>query len=795
MKKFAIGSLLLALLLSVAALCGASGFAASADSSVSSSTEVFRRLSGVQQGFSYEEPLTTDGLALSVSIDMPSGQLGYVGINSAPGGIGQPVSAQHGIGILLYNSNDRCLAIEVYSHFAWMQYTATTEMTDILPNQTITLSLRRSDGEWGLYVNGTLFTAVARSDFDGVTAGSVFNPVAYIDEAEFTSGGLSYIEVGTWTGGGSITLYQQTLRGHFDVVDRDGEEIAGLRISGAYNADGTPVSVLSSTVENGDYVVSTLSGDGIEALMVETPGGAARTVVPGTRTVIRSRDARIRVTDGSAPLGGVSVAIDRDGEGITQYINVRFENGEYILEDVAADVQVTLTRNGFEEAVLAVSASADVVEQALTPAPFTVSVAVKDVYTGRTVSAAAANLSVLDGSSPAFGVQITPSAEGFVLEGLSGNVDDLTLSLSGLAGYADAQISLAQSYGGSVTLYTAAVYDGEITLRDAQGSLLAGASVTAGGQAFTEGEGGVYTLAGLRGDTVVSVEAGGYVPQQILLTSASPAQTVTLSEEAQSLALTGAEEGARIRYTVNGLGMYEATVQNGSLTLSASAGDTVRLISDEYYFPTDEWTLPHAEPVTAVPLLEVTVTFVYGGAPAADVAVTFDRTAAVTDGNGQVTLVLRGSGTLALESAQGYRGLSETELAVSPSQTSFTVTLTEREYTARVTLRSEAGDLIRNRRVQIGGVWAEKTADGVYFVSGLTGENAVLVEGASVTGTVTETSPELTLVLAETGGQTPAPEPPAESSGCASSAAAALPALALPAIAAAALLARKKRAK
>ena len=52
MKKFAIGSLLLALLLSVAALCGASGFAASADSSVSSSTEVFRRLSGVQQGFS-----------------------------------------------------------------------------------------------------------------------------------------------------------------------------------------------------------------------------------------------------------------------------------------------------------------------------------------------------------------------------------------------------------------------------------------------------------------------------------------------------------------------------------------------------------------------------------------------------------------------------------------------------------------------------------------------------------------------------------------------------------------------
>ena len=785
---------LLILSAAMAAVLGGYGVFAAGEPAggVTTSTEVFKKVSGAYQGYSYEEPMATDGLSVSVSVDVPSGSFAYFGINAGPGGKGQPVSAQHGIGILLYNSVDLYLAIEVYSGYAWHQYTTTTEILDISPTQTVTLSLKKEEGEWGLYINGTLFTGVARDTFGDVAAGSEFNPVAYIDEAEFSSQGKSYIEAGTWDRGGSITLYRQKVSGHFDVVDRDNEAIEGLRITGAYNASGDVISLLSNRVQDGDFEVTTLSGDAIEALMVETAGGVSRTIVPGERTVIRAGDVRLRVSDGEDALGGAELQICRGGEEITGYIKTGYAQGVYILEDIGAEIEVRIRRAGFETQTVLLSPGGEVAVD-LTPQEFSVRAEVRDAFTGRTLSVPAQYLRVDPAAAGGGAVQILSDGETLTIEGLSGNVDGYFLRMEGFPGYTDSEVSLKNAYGGNIVLYTSAVYDSILTLADAEGGSVSGAEVVCGDRVFLEQE-GVYTLTGVSGDQVVSIEKSGYVPQQILITSESAVRTVTLKRsQAVGIAIGGVEDGTKILYTINGLSRFEGAVSGGMLMVEGgSAGDRITLSAQGYYFPVDTIAISDGSVLSAERIYTVTVRFTYNGSPVAGAAVRLDRAEYVTDEDGAVVFDAVGEQKVIVGSVQGYTALSASDLEIDGAHTQFSVELSGRIYTATVTLKDEQGNILHGKKVKIGERYAEKTAQGVYFAEGLTGENTVTVDGEEVTGKVTETETDIVLVI-KSAQEDAADTPKQPAAGCSSSATAAILPLSAAVLAAAAALLGKRR--
>lgn len=744
--------LLLILLIMIAAAAGMSvaAFADTDSSKVTVSSEVFKKVSGTYQGFSYDSPITTDGLSISISVEVASGSFGYLGINSQSGGRGQPVSSMHGIGILLYNSMDACLAVEVYSGYAWQQFTATTEIASIAPSDTITLSLKKEDGVWGIYINGTLFTGMAKDTIGNVAAGSVFNPVAYIDEAEFSDNGKSYIEIGTWDRGGSVTLFQQTMRGSFQGTDRDGEPIEGLTISGAYNAAGNIISVLSSTVDGTEFSVSTLSGDTIEALQIETAGGVKRTILPGETFVVKSSDKELILLSGEEKITDAQLRIFRNDKEITQFIKMHLNDGKYILEDIAADISVSVKRNGFEDETILIPAGSASVEKELAPKEISVYVQVLEISDFTTVELSQENLHLYKEGNLYEQATVVVDGQGYRIDGLSGNMDALILKLEDLDRYIDTEISLKNAYTGKVVLYTTRIYDCKITLTDENGNKITGAHVFTESADFSE-ENGVYCLASVYGEFPVTIEKEGYVMRTILVSFAKSEVTVVMTAEKNlALNVSGVEDGTLIQYTVNGLSVYEAVVSEGKLLFSgASIGDRINVSADGYIFDSDSFVLGNTSELIAEKIYRVCVKFTYNSEPVCGATVCFDRTVSITDDDGCVYIDAVGEEeTVRIDKIEGYLSMSASEF-ISGSSDFVEIQLSDKIYTARVTLQDAEGIIVRNKKVKIGDAYAEKDENGVYYLTGVSGENKVTVDGTAISGLVTELENEIVLILSE----------------------------------------------
>mgnify|MGYP005948737503 CR=1 FL=1 len=750
MKRLKYLLLILLIMITAAAGMSVAAFADTDSSKVTVSSEVFKKVSGTYQGFSYDSPITTDGLSISISVEVASGSFGYLGINSQPGGRGQPVSSMHGIGILLYNSMDACLAVEVYSGYAWQQFTATTEIASIAPSDTITLSMKKEDGVWGIYINGTLFTGMAKDTIGNVAAGSVFNPVAYIDEAEFSDNGKSYIEIGTWDRGGSVTLFQQTMRGSFQGTDCDGEPIEGLTISGAYNAAGNIISVLSSTVDGTDFSVSTLSGDTIEALQIETAGGVKRTILPGETFVIKSSDKELILLCESEEITDAQLRIFRNDREITQFIKIHFNDGKYILEDIAADISVSVVRNGFEDETILIPAGSASVEKELTPKAISVQVQVLELSDFTAVETSHENLHLYKEGNLYEQATVVADGRGYRIEGLSGNLDAFVLKLEDLDGYIDADISLKNAYNGEVILYTTRIYDCKITLTDENGEKITGAHVFTDSADFSE-ENGVYCLASVYGEFPVSIEKEGYAMRAILVSFAKAEITVVMkAEENLALNVSGVEDGTLIQYTVNGLSVYEAAVSEGKLIFyGASIGDRINISASGYIFEVDSFVLGNTSELIAERIYRICVKFTYNSEPVRGATVYFDRTVSHTDDDGCVYIDAVGEEEIVrIDKIEGYLSMSSSEF-VSGNSDFVEIQLSEKIYTARVTLQDAEGNTIRNKKVKIGDTYAEKDENGVYYLTGLSGENKVTVEGTEVSGIVTEQGNEIVLILSE----------------------------------------------
>lgn len=124
-----------------AALCLAGalvpGLAAAAQAAeLAVENKVYRRIEGVNARGPNLAVLSTQSLELTVSIDVPSGRFAYLGFNNSDRGAGAPAAgATAGIGLLMYNSNNVCMAFEVYRNDNWAQLTETLEIGSIRPGR------------------------------------------------------------------------------------------------------------------------------------------------------------------------------------------------------------------------------------------------------------------------------------------------------------------------------------------------------------------------------------------------------------------------------------------------------------------------------------------------------------------------------------------------------------------------------------------------------------------------------------------------------------------------------------
>lgn len=729
-----------------------------------SRSEVYRRVDGSKRGYCDLTAIPTDGLSLSVSVDMASGAFGYVGIKATSGGAGQPAAGQRSIGILLYNSVDTCLAVEVYDGYVWQQMVNTTEMFGISPSERVTLKLKKQDGVWGLYINDTLFTGRARSGIEGVAEGAVINPLAYIAESEFSADGVSYFELGTWESGGSISVYKQVSQGVLLLYDREYRPIEQAGIVAAYNVGGDPMALLESTFQNGRYTVSTLSGDKMAAFSVETAGGVRRTVNIGGETVVKDKDIAVTVTDGQSPLDDVAFTVLRQGEHIENAVTIeRTGVGQYLLWDINDAVTVMARRVGFAPSSVTVPADATACTISLAAQSFYVGVQAFDAFSGSAVRVGKEHVGVYCNGEAAEEAEIIENAGETLVRGLRGRLENYTVRIEGLDGYADAEKAFDErSANGILTVYVQKKYDATVTVQDENGHSVPDAQIETKENTVPTVS-GVGVLTDLCGDVAVTVKATGYAEREVLLTEKSAVVTVVLHLLGQKqLRVDGVADGTTVHYTVGGLRTFAATVQDGKITLDDSVADGDKLTATiaGYYVRTSV-TVGSDACLTAEKIHSVVLRFVYNGEAAANTRITFDRVIEVTDAQGYVRLDMTDS-PLRILSAEGYATVSQSEISVLGDE-EISVQLRDKIYSAFVTVVDGDGQPVRNVSVRIGEFKAQKE-EGVFSVHGLTGLHTVTVDGKAV-GEVSETDAVITVVLSDEEVPSPAPE----KKGCGSS--------------------------
>ena len=708
--------------------------------------EVYQKIEGKNAGYSSSVPMNTDGLSITVSIDVQNAKFGYIGISSEPGVHGQPASSQKGIGILLYNSADKCLAVEVYSGKTWKQLTNTRELNSVSHLDKINLTLAKKDGVWGLYVNGVAFSAKAKGGIEGVEAGSDFNPIPYVAEEDFTDGTHSYIEAGTWADGGSITLYKRVFEGELTATDRYGETYKNLKVLSAYDINGKEISLFESNVNsNGRYSFSTLGDSEISYLSVETSGGVVRTVAIDGKDAIVGNDVSI-----SCSTNGVSFKVMRSGKEITEDISVLRTESGYTFCDIEDNVTITAKKVGYESQTFTLNKGETGKAIVLTPKAFTVTVNALDVSTGAPVSLTSNSITVLKDGSEMSGVTISSNMGVTLINGLMGDIENVSAVIT-VDGYAEVSLPLTEENATSpLVVSLQKIYDAKITVVDEGGYMIPQAIVNYGKDITVNG--GVWNVVGVSGDALITVSAQGYATKSLLITQNDNVKTVVLKrKENISLLTPDIQDGTEVTYTVNGLNVFTQTVVNGKISLNENvvSGDNISLSANGYYFEKSTFVLTSdkIQTVSAQRLYEISVTFKFNGSPVANALVSFDRTSATTDENGVITLQGITAGEMKVQSVQGYLSVVNGTLSVG-SQTQFEVSLSDKIYTATITVYNFDGTIADEQKVVIGGANA-KYENGVYLLSGLSGEKQVTVNGENI-GTVSDSSSSLSFTLKNT---------------------------------------------
>ena len=743
-----------------AALCLAGALvpgltAAAQAAELSVENKVYRRIEGVNARGPNLAVLSTQSLELTVSIDVPSGRFAYLGFNNSDRGAGAPAAgATAGIGLLVYNSNNTCMAFEVYRNDNWAQLTETLEIGSIRPSDTVTVSIRNVNGARGVYIDGELLMGKAKGQ-GGTTAGDTINPLDYIAESDYSANGKTYVEWGLWDGGGQAAVYAQTVMGSLGVLDRDGEKIRGYGIEAAFDEYGNEIPLIGSALDGDTFTLSSLTGNLIRTLKVTTAGGVSAKAKIGSGNTIEGTDYRVRVTGGGAPLDKVSFTIRRDGRDITEYVKVTSDGGLYAIEDCAAELEVTASRAGFAEKTLVIPAGTDeAVEIALEEKPIALSVALVNEATGKPVSGMADRLKTYKGDDEVSASIFESSTGVYGISGFFGKMGAHELRFEGVASYREARLSLDENCDGKpLKLYTSTAFTATVVTE-------AGAEVKAGGKTFTAA-GTAYQLKNVVGELAVEISKPGKATRYAWLNGKNKTVQVALSDEFECALSLPVPDGTVVCWTIDGVAKGSGTVKGGRVSVPhVGTGSTLTLSVEGAILKKDVYTLtgdslsPELENANST---EVRV--LYNGAPVADTAVDFGFGVFTTDAQGKLELLSYGATTFKLVSVEGFSAADRSE--IGSDEREVTINVTGKLFRARIAVKNADGSSVTDALVTLraDGETKKTYLNGeTYEASRLTKAYAVLVNGVEA-GRVDEENPELTYVLAE-------PAAPELSGGC-----------------------------
>lgn len=736
----------------------ASGFSAKAQAAeLSVENKVYRRIEGANTRGPGLAVLPTQSLELTVSVDVPAGRFAYLGFNNSAGGTGAPAAgAASGIGILMYNSNNVCMAFEVYRNNNWAQLTETLEIGTIRPGDVVSISIRNVNGVRGIYINGELLTGKAKGQ-GGATAGDTINPLDYIAESEYSANGKTYAEWGLWEGGGQATLYAQTVSGALALLDRDGEKIRGYGIEAAFDEYGNEIPLLGTTLEEDTFSVLSLAGNLIRSLKVVTAGGISAKAKIGEINTIEGSDYRIRAVCGEEMLDKVRFTVRNAGKDITEYVKVTADGEFYAIEDCASELTVTAFRAGFTESTAVISAgSEEVTEIELEKKPISLSVTLINEATGKPVSDKAEYLKIYKGEEIVETTILESSTGVYDIFGFSGNMGVHELRFKYADGtYGEARLSIDENCDGTpLKLYTSASFTATVFTE-------ASAQVKSGDRIFTAA-GSTYVLKNAVGDLAVEISKPGKATRYAWLNGKNKTAHVDLSDEFECFVSLPVADGTVVCWTIDGVAQGSGTVKNGGVSVpNVGIGSTLTLRVEGIILKKDVYTLTGDSLSLEVEnATETEVLVLYNGVPVADTAVNFGFGVFTTDAQGKFKILAYGATAFKVVSVEGFSAADRLEIGAD--EKTAVINVTGKIFRARISVKNADGTSVTDASVVLRADGESKKTylnGETYEASKLTKAYTVFVNGEEA-GVVDEDHPELTFTLQKSVIQ------PESSGGC-----------------------------
>lgn len=721
--------------------------AEAAQTTVSVKNTTYKSVEGVTVPCPKLAVLPTSSLELAIAADLPSGGSAYLGLNKTDAGNGYPSENRtKGIGLMIYNSNNAYMAIDVYANDDWGQVIKTKILANVGAGATFTLAVRTVNGTRGIYINDELLTGTAFGK-KGTTEGETINPLDYIPEEDYSSDGKTYIEMGTWLSGGKITMYKQDVSGTLDARDRDGDELTGYEVSAAYDENGGEIPLLApATVSGGKFSLSALAGNRIGSLKVTTAGGYSVKAKIGEVNAVSGPDYRVEVKGGGESLDEVGFTVKNGGKDITEHVKVTSDGGIYSIEDCAAELTVTVSRKGFKDQTITIAAgSTELTEVELEEKKVGFTVALVDETTGKKLSGMESFVEIYRDGEPVSSATVAAGATTgeYVISGFSGKTGTCEIRFVGSDGYGEAKIAADENDDGELLkIYTSKTFTATVITE-------AGATVKAGDRTFTASN-TVYRLKNVTGEICAEISKEGKATRYVWLNSGnSMSSNVKLSEEFDCEVSLAVPDGTVVNWTIDGAVKGGGTVTNGTVTVPRVGKGTVLTLKVEGVMLGQEVYTLSGDTLEAITeeSTSTEVTVLYNGAAVADTAVNFGFGKIATDENGKIALVSYGAKTYDIVSVDGFSAVDRAE--ISAEEKAVTLNVTGKIYRARVSVKNADGSSVKDAYVTLAadGETKKTYLDGeVYEASKLTKAYTVFVNGAEA-GRVDENNAELTYTI------------------------------------------------
>ena len=573
-----------------------------------------------------------------------SGSGGNFGIFFAPSnGVGWPAGlSKPGMFNVFFTNAGGRLCPEMYMHYNgnnWLQLSKTVDPNDnadmplIRTNgsDVMKFSLKKVNGEWGVYINDALIPFVGHgnlkdTEFEQYTD-KKFNPlnVAFASAEWRNADGFTNFGIVGWEGDNSVTMTVPKVAAVADVTDLTGVTDAGVSYS-TFDESGKSLSAISVAHTETGLSYTSFNADKIAKITFTTSGGVttefnvdyANKTADSVITV--GSDAQeykktIAVNKGGEPLLGAEITIFDGDKNITDNVKIT-DNGDgtYTLSGVNKPLTVRADSGSFNGSVNVTKEESEFIVSLYEEYAATL---VLNDYTGVALDGMADFIFVYE-DGIAKTANVTFADGKYIVGGLYSTNGDWKIRFE-KDGYVSAESAVTLA-GKDVTLTVIRVYSVAVTLNDENGNAVLNAENNI--KAFNGNEeenvtvtfsDGKYILSGIRqlaAEQLVKFEMEGYEVRSSAVTVASAQEGITLTTKATAQSVTVKvrvldKDGNEIKNAMLVLtdsdDEFTYDEQNGVWTLRGVYGDVTVMVTASGY-KSSTVTITAAQPEITVTL-------------------------------------------------------------------------------------------------------------------------------------------------------------------------------------------------